>query len=195
MARGPGNGDGLEIAGNFDFYAQSVGGPSITERFLLRIVIPRDFPKTLPVVYEKGGRIPPTGSFHVNSDGSLCLGSPLRLRWMLSKAPTLVSFAELCVVPCLYAVGLRLAQGGQFIFGELAHGRRGEFDDYVELLQLQSLRDARTAIVYLSRKKRCANKKPCPCGCGLRLGLCRFNSRLREFRALAPRSWYRELLT
>jgi hypothetical protein len=194
MARRPGNEHRLVVAGNFDFHADSVGGPALTERFSLRIEVPRDFPRTLPTVFEKGGRIPPSGSYHVNGDGSLCLGSPLRLRWLLRSTPTLMSFAEKCIIPYLYAIAHKIATGGELVFGELAHGRTGELADYVELLQLKSAREARLAISYLGMKKRRANKQPCPCSCGHRLGACRFNARLCEFRSLAPRSWFRALL-
>ena len=50
---------------------------------------------------------------------------------------------------------------------------------------------AERALRLLGMKKRRANKQVCPCGCGRRVGRCRFNARLREFRMLAPRAWFR----
>ena len=40
-------------------------------------------------------------------------------------------------------------------------------------------------------KKRCANKEACPCECGNRLGRCRFNRKMQQFRQRASRSWFR----
>ena len=37
-----------------------------------------------------------------------------------------------------------------------------------------------------------ANKKPCPCGCGVRLGRCNKRFILNRYRNLAPRRWFRD---
>lgn len=195
MARRGADDRRLVVAGAFEFCAAADGVATLTECFNLRIEIPRDFPKSLPAVFEIGGRIPPSGLYHVNKDGSLCLGSPLRLRWLLSGMRTLMTFAEKCIIPYLYAISHKLANGGELVFGELAHGRSGELADYIELLQVNSALQARLAITFLGMKKRHANKQRCVCGCGIRLGKCQFNARLREFRALAPRAWFRGLVT
>jgi hypothetical protein len=195
MARRPANDRHFVIEGDFEFRATASDSPPITDRFRLRIQIPRNFPDSLPAVFEIGGRIPPTGSFHVNPDRSLCLGSPLRLRWILSSNPTLRAFAESCVIPYLYAISYRLTNGGNLVFGELPHGHSGELADYVDLFRLKSVSQVRLALKYLGMKKRRANKRPCPCGCSKRLGACHFNQRLREFRALGSRPWFRELLS
>lgn len=195
MARRPAEERRLVVAGDFDFCAVADGLPALTERYSLRIEIPRDFPNSLPAVFETGGRIPPISSYHVNPDRSLCLGSPLRLRWVLSHTSTFMAFAEKCIIPYLFAISHKLRNGGNLLFGELLHGRRGEMADYVDLFQVQSTAHGRLALSYLGMKKRRANKRRCPCGCEKRLGACRYNAHLRKFRALAPRSWFRALLS
>lgn len=184
----------LNIEGEFDFSASSKKYEQITDYYHLRICVPLFFPREIPTVYEIQGRIPRNGSYHVNPDGSLCLGSRLRMLWKLAKTPTLEGFAEKCLVPYLFAVSHKLTHGGDFLFGELAHGSPGELTDYINLLGLETAEQARTALRYLGMKKRKANKLPCICGCGKRLGRCRFNLKLREFRKLAERSWFRSLL-
>ena len=83
-------GDGmLNLSGNFRFSATSENYPTITDAFLLRIRVPHGFPRELPAVFETGSRIPIGGEYHVNPDGSLCLGSRLRLLWKLGQEPTL----------------------------------------------------------------------------------------------------------
>lgn len=193
VVRPDGSGD-LKLEGQFYFTAKSQTHGGLTDRYELRMCFPQIFPRALPMIYEVGGRIPRDGNHHVNPDGSLCLGSRLRILFNISEAPTLVGFAETCLVPYLFAVSYKLTHGGNFPFGELTHGLPGELMDYAELFGLKTPDQASTALKYLGMKKRRANKMPCPCGCRLRLGRCCFNVRLRKFRLLADRSWFRSLV-
>jgi hypothetical protein len=59
------------------------------------------------------------------------------------------------------------------------------------LFSLKRPERAQLALHLLGIKKRLANKQPCPCDCGKRLGQCRFNGTIRKFRRLASRSWFR----
>lgn len=184
----------LHLEGFFDFAAKSRDHDLITDSYHLRITVPAGFPQDIPVVHELGERIPRRGRFHVNpSDSSLCLGSRMRLLLALAKNPTLLGFAETCLVPYLFAVSRKLLCGGDFAFGELEHGSAGELADYTELFALKTAEQAKRTILYLGMKKRRANRLPCPCECGKRLGSCYFNRRLKRFRQLAERSWFRKL--
>ena len=182
---------GLELRGTFAFCGQPEKRPLIADSFELTIRVPAAFPADLPSVTETGGKIPRDGHHHVNSDGTLCLGSPLRLLLALSRQPTLGGFATTCLVPYLYAVSHKLQYGGPFVFDELAHGAKGALRDYMDLFRLKRPEQAEQALRLLRMKKRRANKQMCPCGCGRRAGRCQFNARLREFRMLAPRAWFR----
>jgi hypothetical protein len=182
----------LRLKGRFMFVAHHAKEGEVQDSFALQIDVPKAFPKDLPKVIEIGGKIPPTGDYHVNqNDGTLCLGSPLSLLLKISKYPTLSGFAENCLVPYLFAISRKLQSGGPLPFGELAHGSKGMLADYTHLFGLKHPEQARYALQLLGMKKRRANKRHCPCGCGIRLGRCKFNCRLREFRALADRSWFR----
>lgn len=186
-------GMGLVLEGTFEFAASHKDFPRIEDSYELTITVPSCFPRDLPRVTESGRRIPRDGNHHVNPDGTLCLGSRLRLLWVVSKAPTLVGFARNCLVPYLYSISHKLKFGGGFAFSELEHGSPGELKDYADLLGLKTPEQARQALRLLGLKKRHANKVPCPCGCKKRLGRCRFNFKIREFRQLAARSWFKEI--
>ncbi|HXJ38714.1 MAG TPA: hypothetical protein VNH18_05520 [Bryobacteraceae bacterium] len=67
--------------------ASAAGIGIANELFQLEIRVPKTFPGIMPSVRELAGRIPKT--FHKLQDGSLCLGSPLKLRVMLRAVPTL----------------------------------------------------------------------------------------------------------
>lgn len=182
---------GVYLRGKFRFKANVAGGEVIEDGFKLEIFVPEKFPRALPKVKETGGRIPRDGNFHVNPDGSLCLGSPLRLIKKIHNSQSLSGFAGKCLVPYLYAVSYKLRNGGDFIFGELAHGDQGIMDDYSYMLGLKERSQITKAIQLLSVKKRIANKRYCPCRCGKRLGACSFHNKLNEFRQMAPVSWFK----
>lgn len=194
MSIRPSAGGTLRLAGQFAFVAEHPDHGRVSESFNLRIDIPAAFPRKLPIITETGGRIPRCGEFHVNGDGSLCLGSDLRLLEKLNRAPTLPGLAARCIVPYLYAISLKLKNGGPLVFGELAHGGKGMLQDYARLFSLPDAEKARKALALLAVRKRIANKHPCPCGCGLRLGRCPFHFRLLRFRRLTSRSWFRSQL-
>jgi hypothetical protein len=194
MALRPADGNELNIEGRFDFRARTEKYHEINDGYVLRIRVPSLFPRDVPAVYEVERRIPRNGHYHVNSDGTLCLGSRLRVLQKLARLPTLTGFSQNCLVPYLFAVSHKLTYGGDLPFGELAHGPAGELMDYLELFGLRTVEQARMVVQYLGMKERKANKLPCPCGCGRRLGRCRFNMKLREFRRLAERSWFRSIL-
>lgn len=184
----------LRLKGQFQFSAEHPVHGTVTDAFQLQIGIPARFPRELPEVTEIGGRIPRFGEYHINGDGSLCLGSPLRLLIKLNAIPTLTGFTSSCLIPYLYAISLKLKNGGKLVFGELAHYGPGMLQDYAQLFTLGSTDQARCALQLLGMKRRIANKCPCPCGCGIRLGRCRFGRRLIPLRKLASRGWFRRQL-
>lgn len=190
MLTAPCSDTGVRLRGKFRFNAEVSGGDEIDDSYKLEIVVSDKFPQALPRVKETGGKIPRDGNFHVNPDGTLCLGSPLRLLRKVHSVPSLSGFADKCLVPYLYAVSYKLMHGGDFVFGELAHGDQGIMADYSVMLGLKGRHQVTQAIQLLGVKKRIANKRPCPCGCGIRLAACPFHHKLNEFRKMAPVSWF-----
>ena len=188
----PSRGDALLLDGDFRFTAQTPGSPPITDSYGLLISVPQSFPRDLPTITETEGRIPRSPNYHVNSDGTLCLGSPMRLMARLQEEPSLQAFSRNCIVPYLYAVTNALKSRQKFLFGELNHGTPGEMEDYKELLGLKSSDQVPQALRCILKKKRIANKMKCPCECGLRLGRCRFNQTIKHFRSVLPKTWLRE---
>lgn len=192
MALAPSRTSDTVLAGEFHFNRTYRGRNEIAETYELRISVSHDFPKVPPVIEETGQRIKRIGDYHVNPDGSLCLGSPIRLRLLLAKAPTLSAFVDYCLVPYLYAVTYKMRHGGKLIFGELAHGDEGEIEDYEEMFGLKGKKAVLSALKALGAKKRTANKWPCPCGCGIRLGKCTTHLTLNQFRPMVSRSYFRK---
>lgn len=191
MTLDPTGSGGIRLSGLFRFSASCPGDKvAIEDEFQIAIEVPQGFPRDIPVVFETGGRIPRVPEFHVNSDGSLCLGSPLRLLAIVTGCPSVLGFVDRALVPFLFAVSKSLTSGRSFPFGELPHGAPGILADYQAMLGLTTGSQVKQALWALSLKKRIANKHPCPCGCGLRLGTCRLRLKLNLLRNAASRAWF-----
>ena len=181
----------LVLRGEFEFSARFKNDPEVRDVFSLEIRVPEKFPAGLPTVKELAGKVPRDGKHHINPDNTLCLGSPLRLRTLIVDDPTLPGFAVNCIVPFLYWISSK-----KFAAGELEHGKPGVIADYTSLFVLSDPKQVVLALKLLGMKRRQANKKPCPCGCGKRFGKCNYRFLLNCFRDAAPRWWYRaHLLT
>ena len=186
----PNRSEKIVIDGLFRFHAAPPNGKEIMDTYQLSIIVPKKFPKELPSVFETGGKIPREPKFHVSEDGSLCLGTQLRIMISIVQKPTLSIFTTYFIKPYLYAISLNRIAGGELIFGELDHGDKGILQDYSKILNLYSLEQIKQALLLLSIKKRLANKKPCPCGCGFRYGKCKYRLHLEKFRYLSDKEWF-----
>ena len=175
----PHSGSGVVIAGDLAFRACFDGHEEIIDSYDIQISVPDGFPRELPTAKALGGRIP--RNFHTDPDKSLCLGSPIRLRMAIGDCRTVPKFIEKCLVPFLYGYSYK-ERHGVLPFGELAHGQKGIIDDYRGLFHLDNKNACIEMVGLAAMKKRSANKKPCPCGSGRRVGKChnRVINRLRR---------------
>jgi hypothetical protein len=180
-------GEPLGIAGTFRFSANNA---EVVDSYELLVAIDDALLEEPPRVFETAGRIPRDGNYHVNPDDTLCLGSPLRVRMMLSESPNLVSFAERCIVPYLYGMSKALARGEPL--PGLAHGGPGMLQDYAEMFGLKTREQVARALRLCGMRPRIANKCRCPCGCGRKLLHCPLRLRLNAARLAASRAWFTE---
>src|ERR1035438_3766482 len=186
----PTKGDETIIAGSLEFSAQTRGQKLISDRYEISISVPPDYPRAIPLVRETAMRIP--RAFHKLDSGHLCLGSPTRLRLILAETSSLLSFVERCVVPYLYGYSI-VETGGTLPFGELSHGARGLRDDLASVIGMDDDLVPLGFLRLLAMKKRKANKLPCPCGTGIRLGRCH-NRKVNTLRDKLGRRWFSSLL-
>lgn len=180
------SGCGLTFCGNLTFKAKVDGLEKITDTYSIRCEIKEDFPTSLPMFFETEGRIPK--SYHTNHDGTLCLGSPLRVRQELHKKSTLHTLIKDLLIPYLYKHSYHEKHGDQPL-GELEHGALGLIEDYETLFEVKGAKACYEMLLLLGMEKLYANKKPCPCGSGARLGKCH-NQVLNPFRKIESRQFY-----
>lgn len=183
--------DSTIFEGRFEFNALSRSGPHVTDSYELRISVPPPSTQLLPSVLEVGGRIPRHPDNHVNTDGTLCLGAPLRLQIICGKNSSFLDFANELICPFLYSTTLKERGSVKFHFGELAHGAAGLLSDYEELLGVSGPVAVYRSLCLLLKRRRIANKYLCPCSCGRKLGKCS----LRETLAMLQKAVSRRMLS
>lgn len=184
--------EGVFISGVMNFNLVYKDYPPISTEYDVSISIPKDYPKQSPVFNEISHVIPKTPDYHINADGSLCLGSPLRLNISLKENPDIEVFCRTNLEPYIYAVTLKIENGLDWVFGELAHGAEGEIEDYAELFGIKDKDKVLKCLIATSNKKRVANKYPCPCGCIQRLGKCQLHIKINQLRYQVGRRFVRE---
>ena len=187
------NNDKIELAGEYHLKAQLAGSQLVERTYQLRLVCPRDYPRRLPKVLDEGKYLPRNQDYHTYSDGSFCLGSELKIKSLLRDDHSFTAFFENIVDRFLYAVSHRI-EFGDFPYGELAHGEQGLIEDYGEMFGLSGKLSVLRALRALGKRKREANKLPCPCGCSRRFGCCDYRFELNEFRNVERRRWFRQHL-
>lgn len=178
----------LVIAGTVGFEGPGENDEIITDAYDIKMWVPPSFPEVAPLVRETGGRIPP--DFHKLEDDFLCLGAPTAIRLKLKEAPTLPAFFEYFVVPYLFGHAF-FCKYGKMPFGELAHGGSGIYQYFCELFAAEDAKHVLDFLRLAGMKKRDANKQPCPCGSGKRLGRCH-NRRVNQLRRRFGRGAFRE---
>jgi hypothetical protein len=180
---------GIEMAGTLSFTATMPGLATIQDDYEVQLKVPEAFPKAIPTVLERGGRIPV--GFHKLTDGGLCLGSPTRLLLALRQHPSLPGFVETCLIPYLYARSY-FERHATMPFGELDHGLNGIRQDLALLFNTTRTDRVAQFARLTAMKKRHANKQPCPCGSGKRLGRCH-HIRVNKLREQLGRGWFGHL--
>jgi hypothetical protein len=164
----PSSGMTTRIAGTLTFRAEGRKSPPIEDSYDVRIEVPHEFPDRMALAWETGGTI--LATYHKLDNGALCLGSRIRLRLQTAGSPSVLRFVERCVIPYLYGYS-HFLKTGKMPFGELDHGELGSLQDLASLLGME-MGPAIPYCVLATVKRRRANKQPCPCGSGRRLGRC-----------------------
>jgi hypothetical protein len=177
------------LAGTLAFVADGPGGNRISDEYHVRLTVPRRFPAGIPNVWETAGRIPP--DYHKLNDGTLCLGAPTTIQLLVYRHPSLLGFVEQCLIPYLYGRSY-YEMHGTMPFGELDHGAKGLRQDLAALFGTSDHRAVHAFVRLAGMKRRLANKQPCPCASGQRIGRCHHRT-INRLREQLGRLWFRQL--
>lgn len=140
----------------------------VDDEYLVEILVLKDYPISLPKIFEIEGRIPI--DFHRFQDEALCLGAPLEVKAKFRKRPTLLGYVDNCVIPYLYSYSYK-CKFGKLPFGELSHGGKGLLEFYQNLFGIKDPRRVQRFLEILSLGNY-QDRTRCPCGSGRRLRIC-----------------------
>ena len=189
MSLAPSRNQLLILKGKFSFCASLPNFPEIKDFYNILIILPHNFPYDLPAIVGLDDKVREGDNPHLDKDRNLCLGVPLQLKKIFSENQTFSGFIDNCLVPYFYGVSYNKIYK-KFPFGEIGHEPAGALIEYQNMLGLSNSNQVKLAFKLLGMRERIANKEPCPCGCGNRLGKCGFRIKLKEYRRLEGRSWY-----
>lgn len=183
----PSNERSTLITGCIAFRVIGPADEVIEDEYHVELRVSPQFPAIIPTARESHNRIP--RDYHKLVDNYLCLGAPTGLRIRLALSPSLITFVDEFLVPYL-AGYTHFARTGVMLFGELSHGEQGIREYLAELFHSRSALRAEEFVMLAAMKKRSANKHPCPCGSGRRLGKCH-NRIVNAHRQKVGRTWFR----
>jgi hypothetical protein len=157
---------------------------AILDRYRIELELAADWPNSIPILRETGGRIPLVAGRHMNSaDGTACPIVPEE--WLVNPHhESLLSFLEEPVHN--FFLGQSLVELGEpWPFGERPHYSPGLLECYRELLGSEDESVIRKYLEYLSRKE-VKGHWDCPCGGGKRLRNCHLDHLLALRQKISP---------
>jgi hypothetical protein len=153
------------------------------DRYQIKIIIPPDFPREIPIAKETAGRIPWTADWHTFDKGFLCVIVPEE--WLLnSNAHSLMHYFDGPLRN--YLIGNSLAEtNAPRPMGERPHGSKGLLESYGEMVEWA---DSRAVPAFLDAvaAKRVRQHLKCPCGSGSMIRDCHL-PKVQELRNRIPR--------
>ena len=159
------------------FHAFFEGFETVEDTFNIKLLVPQNYPESLPRVWETEGRI--TSAYqHVYNDRSLCLGIASDLQQKFSENPTLLGFVDNLVIPYLCGYQHWIITGTNPI-GEQPHGVWWIDDYYFQRFGLNDRLKIMDTICYLLEHGVHKGGHLCPCGSGQRIKNCH-EEELRE---------------
>lgn len=182
--------EGLAIKGLLDFSA-TYEERRIQDSFEVEILIPENYPKTLPVAKEIGGRIP--RAFHKNDDESLCLGAPADIKIKFSEKPSLLGFIENLLIPFLFSFSCS-EQNGSLPYGELSHGGKGLVEYYNDFFGVND-EVAVLGFLKILASDNYRGHQECPCRSGRKVRQCHGDVLLRLKTIQRPDEYLFEYLS
>ena len=111
--------------------------PEGIDEFIIEIELLEDYPKSVPIVRETGGRIP-YGKRHVFTHGDCCLFVREETWKHYPKGTTIIDFLNKVVVPYFLAQAY-FEITGKWLWGERSHDIYGIIESYKEELKTNDI--------------------------------------------------------
>lgn len=133
--------------------------------FSVKITFPSQYPKVPPIIYETGGELRKNPSWHINKDGSCCVGPTTKVIRKLEYNITWKRWLDLVVMPYMLDQ-VHKKEKGHYVGKEHEHFGKGLLDDYREWWRLESDQEVIEMLYKIIKRKKYGRNAPCYCGSG-----------------------------
>lgn len=157
----------------------------VIDRFQVEIWLPSDYPDSVPLVREVGGRIPRILNRHVfSAEGDVCVFLLDERQEVCPPGTSLIDYLDGPVRN--YFLGQSLVELGQpWPFGEHSHGNKGRLEYYQNLFETK---DISVISQYLEclKKSKIKGHWICPCGSGKIIRRCHSDKLFSLRKKISP---------
>lgn len=164
--------DKIEITGHLQFN-QIYKEVQLQDEYLIQILLPTDFPNTIPIVKEMNGRIPSSADYHNNKEGTgFCLGVPGEINGKIYNNPTFEYFVSKIVVPFLYAHTFH-EKYNEYPWLTREHCSKGIIEYYQDLFKFKDEKATKKFLFNIAFfKNPIKGHNLCPCESGIKFRNC-----------------------
>ena len=173
----------VSVENDVVFVRGNLSLPENVDEFSIEIELKDDYPNSVPIVREIGGRIP-HGERHTFTNGNCCLFVREEKWKHYPKGTKLLDFVKNVVVPYFLAQAYFEIEG-EWLWGERSHEIYGILEFYKEELKTNDVNVIVRFIKYLA-KATLKKYRPCYCGSNKKLQNCHYNI-LKTYRSKIDR--------
>jgi len=128
----------------------------------VRIVILPDYPSSPPKLFETGGKIKREKDWHINTDGTCCLGPRGKEIQLFTNGGSLITWIDSFVFPFLANHTLK-NETGEYANKEYSHGAKGILEFYQDEWGMKDEKLVLQTLQTISGQRMSRNQK-CFCG-------------------------------
>lgn len=163
--------NGYCIKGTITASAQH-GNVTLQIEYQVRIDVPMDYPRHIPICYEIGKNI--VSAYHQYPDGRLCLGVDTNQYIKFRANQCLLGYIEDLLIPYLFGYEYFIKFGMSVPWSEEKHNAPGLIDFYKQYFgNIGNVSQLLYLLMYtLSMRNVYLPNNPCPCGIGKHIKLC-----------------------
>lgn len=145
--------------------------------FKVRIHIPQEYPNVLPSIFETGGQLQRAPDWHINGDGSCCVGPTAKVFRKLDFNLTLIRWLGQVVLPYLFDQVYKL-ETGNYAGKEYSHGKKGLIEDYMLWWNLKKPEEVIHKLRLITGEVKIQRNEKCFCGSNIKYKKCHLRSEL-----------------
>lgn len=141
------------------------------DSYEVSILIPNDYPDSLPVLVETSNKIERDINWHVVAWGVCCLSTQAKMFYDLEGSITLLKWLDKFAHP-FFANHVYRVKTGHYANEEFSHGNKGILEGWRKILQLKCNNQTFVYLQHMIGIKSRPLNQPCFCGSGKKYKRC-----------------------